>query len=126
MGRTANVLVSLSLVVLLGFTDAQAKCSFIYTEDIRHNIVDVEINRKQLPQYDDQDPVINIKGDTVRLSFMPKPLKDGRSWLDPPYFVVVVEACGKGSVRSGLQAWDVAAGVRKPLPGEDEQPGYLH
>jgi hypothetical protein len=123
-----TVFIPISALILLGAAEADAKCKFTYSDDIRLNTVDAEMIGKGLrvSTYDDQDPTISVKGDRVQLAFLPKELHDGRAWLDPPYFVIQVEGCGKGTVRSGFVAWDVFAGVRKQLPGEDRQPGYRH
>ena len=37
----------------------------------------------------------------------------------------IAEACGQGPVRSGLQDWDVATGLR-PAPAADSRTGYLN
>lgn len=128
MCKTLQAIVILSAVFLLGTAEADARCRFSYSDNVRVNIVDMQMIGKQLhpSAWNDHDPMIILKGDTVELAFLPKEPDDGSTLLDPPYFVVLIEGCGRGEVRSGFVAWDVLAGVRKPLPGEDQQPGYLH
>jgi len=74
--------------------------------------------------FDDKRPVVTIEDGVVHMTFEAREPADGSSLLDPPYFVVEIQDCGKGRVFAGVQSWDVALGLREAPPTEYLQPGY--
>jgi len=75
-----------------------------------------------LSQWDTEKALVSVDGPIVRIVLMPRNV----NLLDPPYFVILAEECGKGRLRAGLQAWDLALRLRRPVPGEKDAPEYIH
>jgi hypothetical protein len=123
--RALQVLLALAISAFGKPAGAADVCHFGDTAELQRTIVEPAERQalgSALAQWDTDKALVSLDGQTIRVVLMPR----AGNLLDPPYFVILVEACGKGRIRSGLQAWDVAVGVRKPLPGEQNQPGYLH
>jgi len=120
------------LFLLLGAvtaSPASAKaCRFEYSEGFQEAVVLPAARNglgDQLPRWNVAKPDVYIEGGRVKVlvSLLPDPAGD---FLDPPYFVILVDDCGAGAVRSGIEAWDVALGLRPPTPAELKRSGYLH
>ena len=104
---------------------AAEPCSFEVTPQFSRDVVlpaAAHVLGHQSQRWDLSAPAVFIDGATVKVVFAMRP---DAALLDPPYFVIIAEACGQGPVRSGLQDWDVATGLR-PAPAADSRTGYLN
>ena len=113
------------LVVLALPGAAESKCRFKYAQDFAPRLVVPETTRKLGPDlslWDIEHPDVSVQRRTVRLLIS---MRDKARYLDPPYFVILVDHCGKGEVSSGFQAWDVALGLRQPTSEERRRRGWL-
>jgi hypothetical protein len=90
-------------------------CQFQHSPSFRDEIVIPELRKAvgdQLTDWRFEEPTISVVGNTVRVLIQ----ASDASRLDAPIFVIEVDRCGAGDVRSGLQAWDAALGLRSSTP----------